>query len=48
LIFKLLVLLGLAISRVANGKFAEEWFYYNMLDFYQELGFTLVPPQGEK
>jgi steroid delta-isomerase-like uncharacterized protein len=39
---------GLAISRIANGKFAEEWLYYNMLDLYQQLGFTLVPPQAQK
>jgi len=39
---------GLDISRIAEGKFAEEWLYFNMLDFYQQLGFTLVPPQAEK
>jgi len=39
---------GLAITRIADGKFAEEWLYFNVLDFYQQLGFTLVPPQGEK
>ena len=39
---------GLAISRVANGKFAEEWLYFNFLDFYQQLGFTLTPPQRKK
>jgi len=45
---KKLQISGLAISRIANGKFAEEWFYYNMLDFYQQLGFTLAPPQLKK
>jgi len=45
---KKLQISGLAISRIANGKFAEEWLYYNMLDFYQQLGFTLVPPKGQK
>jgi len=39
-------LTGLGISRIANGKFAEEWFYYNMLDFYQQLGFTLTAPES--
>jgi len=39
---------GLAISRIADGKFAEEWLYFNFLDFYQQLGFTLIPPQGQK
>jgi len=37
---------GLGISRISNGKFAEEWFYYNMLDFYQQLGFTLTAPES--
>jgi len=41
-------LTGLGISRISNGKFAEEWFYYNVLGFYQQLGFTLVPPQVQK
>ncbi len=36
---------GLAITRVANGKIAEDETFWNVLDLYQELGFTLVPPQ---
>ena len=39
---------GLSFYRIANGKFAEEWLYFNMLDFYQQLGFTLVPPKAQK
>ena len=36
---------GVYIGRVANGKLAEDWFFYNLLDMLQPLGFTLVPPQ---
>ncbi len=43
---KTLQISGLSMYRIANGKFAEEWLYFNMLDFYQQLGFTLTPPQG--
>lgn len=39
---------GLCIYRIADGKFAEDWLYFNVLDFYQQLGFTLVPPQAQK
>ncbi|MFB0519237.1 MAG: ester cyclase [Acidobacteriota bacterium] len=39
---------GLDISRVVNGKIAEEWLVYNLLDMLQQLGFTLTPPQVEK
>jgi len=45
---KKLQISGLAISRIANGKFAEEWLYFNFLDFYQQLGFTLTPPEAQK
>jgi steroid delta-isomerase-like uncharacterized protein len=36
---------GLAITRVVDGKIAEDETFWNVLDFYQQLGFTLVPPQ---
>ena len=39
---------GMDISRVANGKIAEEWLVYNALDMSQQLGFTLTPPQVEE
>jgi len=39
---------GIAISRVVNGKIAEEWIVYNLLDMFQQLGFTLTPPQLEE
>ena len=43
---KKLQISGLSIYHISNGKFAEEWLYFNMLDFYQQLGFTLVPPEA--
>jgi predicted ester cyclase len=39
---------GVYIGRVANGKLAEDWFFYNPLDMLLPLGFTLVPPQPPK
>lgn len=36
---------GLAITRVANGKIVEDETFWNVLGFYQQLGFTLTPPQ---
>jgi len=36
---------GVSISRRVNGKTAEQWVFYNMLDVMQQLGFTLTPPQ---
>lgn len=39
---------GLSLVRVADKKVAEEWIYYNLLDMYQQLGFTIVPPQAQK
>jgi len=36
---------GLAITRVANGKIVEDETFWNVLDFYQQLGFTLTHPQ---
>jgi hypothetical protein len=29
---------------VANGKIVEDETFWNVLDFYQQLGFTLTPP----
>ena len=39
---------GIGISRVVNGKIAEEWIVYNVLDMLQQLGFTPTPPQIEE
>ena len=39
---------GVSISRVVNGKLAEEWVFYNQTAMFLQLGFKLVPPeQGE-
>jgi hypothetical protein len=35
----------MAITRVADGKIVEDETFWNVLDFYQQLGFTLSPPQ---
>ena len=35
---------GVYIFRIADGKIAEEWTYFNLLHYYQQLGFSLVPP----
>jgi predicted ester cyclase len=37
---------GAYIGRVANGKIAEEWFFYNPLDMLLPLGYILTPPQS--
>jgi len=36
---------GVEIVRLVNGKKAEQWIFYNQLDGYLQLGFTLTPPQ---
>jgi len=38
---------GIAIDRLVDGKFAEEWVYFNVLDPLPQLGFRVVPPQAE-
>lgn len=35
---------GVAIDRVVNGKVAEEWVFFNVLDLLMQLGFTIAPP----
>ena len=39
---------GFAISRVRNGKIYEEHTYWNVLEFYKQLGFQIVPPKFEE
>jgi predicted ester cyclase len=39
---------GVAIDRVVDGKIVEEWIYYNLLDLFQQLGFTITSPQEQK
>ena len=36
---------GVAVDRISEGKIAEEWVYFNVLDLIQPMGFTLTPPQ---
>ena len=35
---------GVIIVHIVNGKSQEEWIYYNLLDSYQQLGYTITPP----
>ena len=35
---------GIALCQIADGKIVEEWVYFNVLDLFQQLGFSLVPP----
>ena len=37
---------GVAIDRVADGKVVEEWVYFNQMDVFDQLGFSLVPPSN--
>jgi len=38
---------GMAITRIKDGKIIEDETYWNVLDFYNQLGFKLLPPQAE-
>jgi steroid delta-isomerase-like uncharacterized protein len=38
---------GMAITRVIDGKIIEDETYWNVFGFYQQLGFTLLPPEVE-
>ncbi len=37
---------GIYIYRIADHKIAEEWTYFNLLHYYQQLGYSLVSPSG--
>ena len=39
---------GFAISRVKDGKIYEEHTYWNVLEFYKQLGFQVIPPALEE
>jgi len=39
---------GFAISRVKDGKIYEEHTYWNVLEFYKQLGFQVIPPAFEE
>jgi steroid delta-isomerase-like uncharacterized protein len=36
---------GMGITRVIDGKIVEDETFWNVLSFYQQLGFTLTPPE---
>ena len=36
---------GISIFHIENGKAVEEWIVYNVLDVYQQLGYTLAYPE---
>ncbi|MFC2157040.1 ester cyclase [Acidobacteriota bacterium] len=38
---------GVYVYRIDQGKIVEEWTYFNLLSYYQQLGFALIPPQQE-
>lgn len=38
---------GFAVSKVKNGKIYEEQTFWNVLEFYQQLGFQVIPPATE-
>ena len=39
---------GFTLSRIKNGKIIEEHTYWNVLEFYKQLGFQVIPPATEK
>lgn len=36
---------GLAVSQIIDGKIVKDETFWNVLEFYQQLGFTLTPPE---
>jgi steroid delta-isomerase-like uncharacterized protein len=39
---------GFAILKVRNGKIYEEHRYWNVLEYYKQLGFKIIPPNIEE
>jgi len=39
---------GVDIVWVVNGKITEDWVYYNQLNAFLQLGYTLTLPQSEE
>jgi steroid delta-isomerase-like uncharacterized protein len=35
---------GIDVVRLVDGKIVEDWAFYNQLDAYMQLGFTITPP----
>jgi len=38
---------GIAITRIVEGKIIEDETFWNVLGFFQQLGYTLTPPKVE-
>ena len=38
---------GLSLTHMKAGKFVESWIIYNVLEFYKQLGFSIMPPEEE-
>ncbi len=38
---------GMAITTIKDGKIIEDETYWNVWNFYQQLGFTLTPPKAK-
>lgn len=38
---------GLAVTRVVDGKIVEDATFWDVLNLYRQLGFTLTPPQDK-
>ncbi len=43
---KRILIKGLTLARLVDGKIAEEWITWDMLDMNRQLGFTVVPPEA--
>ena len=39
---------GVYIFRIVDRKIAEEWTYFNLLHYYQQLGYSLAPPESSR
>ena len=44
---KKVVIAGCVVFRVIDGKIADMWNYADNLSMYQQLGYTLVPPEEQ-
>jgi steroid delta-isomerase-like uncharacterized protein len=42
---KEVVIYGVTINRFEDGMVSEEWAYFDVADFYRQLGYEIVPPQ---
>ena len=37
-------LTGVSVSKISEGKYTEEWVYWDGVTFLTQLGFTIEPP----